>query len=328
MNERLYGMQDGNWNMVAICDTTGSVTERYAYSAYGAPVFMTGAGTVQTSSASDFETLYAGYRWDGGSPQMYYVRNRFLLPVTGTWNRRDPLGYVDGMNLTSLQDCILTTDPSGAWSDVMLDYPERQKEKVRQRYKKLEATIARMRKLLLECCKASPKPPTGSPSCEDGVDTIIKGATRVYNTINSDGGPVYRRPWGPGGWYCSRCVAEAEQEIHCGKYFHYEQVENLGISTHVWAQIRCRATGVVIGTVDFWKSLDDFFLEGRDPYPEWPGETHIRIDKDWENLCRTSRNCADSETPVLPPVGKENPNPYCPPKPIDIKCSFPTFGPS
>jgi hypothetical protein len=37
----LYG--SGNWNTIAICDTTGSVGERYAYSAYGAPVFMTGA---------------------------------------------------------------------------------------------------------------------------------------------------------------------------------------------------------------------------------------------------------------------------------------------
>ncbi len=64
MTERLYGMQDGNWNKQAstptdeggssasavetaspysFCDTTGSVTERYAYSAYGAPVFMTDA---------------------------------------------------------------------------------------------------------------------------------------------------------------------------------------------------------------------------------------------------------------------------------------------
>ena len=60
---------------------------------------MTGAGTVQTGSASDFETLYAGYRWDGESPQMFYVRNRFLLSVIGTWNRRDPLGYVNGMHL-------------------------------------------------------------------------------------------------------------------------------------------------------------------------------------------------------------------------------------
>ena len=82
----------------SVCDTTGSVTERYAYSAYGAPVFMTGAGTVQTRSTSDFETLYAGYRWDDDSPQMYYVRNRFLLPVIGTWNRRDPMGYMDWSN--------------------------------------------------------------------------------------------------------------------------------------------------------------------------------------------------------------------------------------
>jgi RHS repeat-associated protein len=117
MNARLYGMQDGNWNMIAVCDTTGSVTERYAYSAYGAPVFMTGAGTVQTGSASDFETLYAGYRWDGDSPQMYCVRNRFLLPMIGTWNRRDPLGYVDGITLLSYASAapIDTLDPSGLY---------------------------------------------------------------------------------------------------------------------------------------------------------------------------------------------------------------------
>ena len=99
MNERRYAMQDGNWNTIAICDITGSVTERYAYSAYGTPVFMNGSGTVQSASAIGFEILYAGYRFDGTTPQMYYVRNRFLLPMIGTWNRRDPLGYVDGMSL-------------------------------------------------------------------------------------------------------------------------------------------------------------------------------------------------------------------------------------
>ena len=43
INERRYAMQDGNWNAIAICDITGFVGERYAYSAYGTPVFMTGA---------------------------------------------------------------------------------------------------------------------------------------------------------------------------------------------------------------------------------------------------------------------------------------------
>ena len=115
INERRYAMQDGNWNTIAICDTTGSVGERYAYSAYGSPVFMNGTGTVQSASAIGFETLCVGYRWDGASPQMYYVRNRFLLAMIGTWNRRDPLGYVDGMSLyTYCKDNALSLiDPMG-----------------------------------------------------------------------------------------------------------------------------------------------------------------------------------------------------------------------
>ncbi|MFN6331093.1 MAG: RHS repeat-associated core domain-containing protein [Planctomyces sp.] len=120
INERRYAMQDGNWNTIAICDTTGSVGERYAYSAYGAPVFMTGAGTVQSSSTVGFETLYAGYRWDNPAPQMYYVRNRFLLPQVGTWNRRDPLRYVAGMNFNSYLQAVtlVATDPFALYEDV------------------------------------------------------------------------------------------------------------------------------------------------------------------------------------------------------------------
>ena len=122
INERRYAMQDGNWNTIALCDITGSVGERYAYSAYGSPVFMNGTGVVQTSSAIGFETLYAGYRWDGATPQMYYVRNRFLMPMVGTWNKRDPLGYVDGMGLYQCYATLNTVDPSGLeWIDTGVD---------------------------------------------------------------------------------------------------------------------------------------------------------------------------------------------------------------
>ena len=96
-------------------------------SAYGAPVFMTGAGTVQTGSASDFETLYAGYRWDGESPRMYYVRNRFLLPVIGNWNRRDPLGYLDGSNLYQYCNGVVCVfvDPAGLQQNSLVRLPVR-----------------------------------------------------------------------------------------------------------------------------------------------------------------------------------------------------------
>ncbi|MEJ7593072.1 MAG: RHS repeat-associated core domain-containing protein, partial [Planctomycetaceae bacterium] len=152
INERRYATQDGNWNTVAICDITGSVTERYAYSAYGTPVFMTGAGVVQSSSAVGFETLYAGYRFDGATPQMYYVRNRFLLPMIGTWNRRDPLGYVGDLNLqlyVRLQ-LIQKFDPFGLFDEIwkqrdlnlkeMPDDPW-QKRPLRYCHRKCQATL-------------------------------------------------------------------------------------------------------------------------------------------------------------------------------------------
>jgi len=53
INERRYAMQDDNWNTVAICDITGFVSERFAYSAYGTPVFMTGTGVVQVLQLLD-----------------------------------------------------------------------------------------------------------------------------------------------------------------------------------------------------------------------------------------------------------------------------------
>jgi len=46
---------------------------------------MTGVIAVQGNSFIGFETLYAGYRWDNANPKMYYVRNRFILPMIGTW---------------------------------------------------------------------------------------------------------------------------------------------------------------------------------------------------------------------------------------------------
>ena len=103
LDETRYGLQDGNWNMIALSEPGGTISERFAYTAYGEPEFLNGSGTVHTSSASNFETLYAGYRWDRNLtdlPPVYYVRNRFLLPQIGTWNKRDPIGYTDSTSLT------------------------------------------------------------------------------------------------------------------------------------------------------------------------------------------------------------------------------------
>ena len=36
LNERLYALQDANWNVVALVDTSGVIQERFTYTAYGA----------------------------------------------------------------------------------------------------------------------------------------------------------------------------------------------------------------------------------------------------------------------------------------------------
>jgi RHS repeat-associated protein len=62
---------------------------------------------------------YAGYESDGSldstGGRFWHVRHRVLDSTLGRWTRRDPAGYVDGMNLKSYTDgrCIIRTDASG-----------------------------------------------------------------------------------------------------------------------------------------------------------------------------------------------------------------------
>jgi RHS repeat-associated protein len=100
LDERLYGMQDPNWNVTAIANSSGTVQERYGYAAYGMPSFMTAAFGSRASSSYAWEQLFAGYRWDSISG-LFEVRNRGYAPDLGTWIQRDPIGALSGNNLYS-----------------------------------------------------------------------------------------------------------------------------------------------------------------------------------------------------------------------------------
>ena len=114
LDERLYVLQDANWNMTALADTSGSIQERYVYSAYGTPRVVTSTFTTRSSSSYDMEGLYAGYRYDPES-QLSHVRGRILHPELGSWLQRDPVEYGDGANLYEyvIASPLLLTDPMG-----------------------------------------------------------------------------------------------------------------------------------------------------------------------------------------------------------------------
>ena len=64
LDERLYALQDANWNMVAICDTSGSA-RAYDYSAYGVCTVLNPDFSVKSDgTAYDWTVLYMGRSLD------------------------------------------------------------------------------------------------------------------------------------------------------------------------------------------------------------------------------------------------------------------------
>ena len=83
-----YYHADDLYNVCALTDATGNVAETYDYADYGKPTATTTVGNPY---------LFTGRRYDNATG-LYYYRNRYAEPRSGTFLSRDPLGYVDSMN--------------------------------------------------------------------------------------------------------------------------------------------------------------------------------------------------------------------------------------
>jgi len=94
LDERLYSLQDGNWNTTALVNTTGTVQERYTYTPFGQVTFRDGSGSTLSGSAKDWVFLHqGGERIAAGD---YEFRNRVYSPSLGRWLSNDPLGFEAG----------------------------------------------------------------------------------------------------------------------------------------------------------------------------------------------------------------------------------------
>jgi len=114
LDERLYGMEDANWNVTGLVDITGTVQERYAYAAYGAPVFLSPTFTVRTDSSFANQFTFTGRRLDAETG-FFYFRAQYYESRLGTFVGRDPIGYFDSVNLYEflLSNPVRYLDASG-----------------------------------------------------------------------------------------------------------------------------------------------------------------------------------------------------------------------
>ncbi len=114
LNERLYALQDGNWNVTTVVDDTGTPQERYEYDPYGVTTVLSPTFTPKAASDFGWEITYCGYTLEA-EVDLFQVRRRYYSPSGGAWASRDPIGYKDGSNLYEFvaSSPISLVDPMG-----------------------------------------------------------------------------------------------------------------------------------------------------------------------------------------------------------------------
>ena len=108
----LYYHRNQQYSILALTDSSGNVSERYAYTAYGQPTFLNASATVQTSSAAGNRYTYTAREWDA-TFGLYHFRARWMSGLTGRFLTRDPIGYIDGYDLYVVYFGLDSYDPLG-----------------------------------------------------------------------------------------------------------------------------------------------------------------------------------------------------------------------
>ena len=114
--EPYYYHQNSLYSVAAITDTAGTVAERYAYSAYGEPLFLDANANLLDPQASTIDNPYL-FTGRGLEPEtgLYYYRARMYDAELGRFVGRDPIGYRGGINWYEYVGSIplMRTDPAG-----------------------------------------------------------------------------------------------------------------------------------------------------------------------------------------------------------------------
>ncbi len=106
--QEFFFLSDRSMNVQMLIDVVGEVVERYSYNAFGLRTVL------QSSALVNNDFGFSGRRLDEETGLMYY-RARYYSAEMGRFMSRDPLGYVDGLNMYAYvgNNPLNFVDPTG-----------------------------------------------------------------------------------------------------------------------------------------------------------------------------------------------------------------------
>jgi RHS repeat-associated protein len=113
----VYFHRNQQYSITAVTTSTGSIAERYAYTAYGQPTILDASASVLSSSAINNRYTYTGREWDA-TLDLHHFRARWMSGLSGGFLTRDPEGF-DGSPYDLYEfanaKALVSVDPSGQW---------------------------------------------------------------------------------------------------------------------------------------------------------------------------------------------------------------------
>jgi len=104
-----YYLQDFRYSVYAIVDDTGGTPKTtYRYDPYGKRTVVSNPGSLDDSYG-----FTGRYHDDSDDTDLIYFRNRWMSPEVGRFINRDPLDFINGMNVYTSWFIPLKVDPLG-----------------------------------------------------------------------------------------------------------------------------------------------------------------------------------------------------------------------
>lgn len=197
LDERLYAVQDANFNVTAVVDTSGVVVERYQYDPYGSFKVLDANFSVDSDGASDvgWAYLHQGGRFDE-TTDLYSFRNRDYSPTLGRWIQPDPLDYVDSLNVYS----AMASNPQSKLDPTGLCCDKSKKKKMPKGFQGAQPTTwpSEDDPATQPATQPTSQPAASQPASQPAVDVLI-GLAPPGGGANLQAPPAIQLPKVPPG---------------------------------------------------------------------------------------------------------------------------------